>query len=204
MNMNYQQYHDALGNVTNTPFTQNLPATAYAILKNAGGTVVGSQINVGNQTETISDTTFWGSNQPENGLMPVLTCDPRHGLHKGQYFNPSCFRAPLPSTATSYGEVGQTVWPYIRTPHYWGSDMAIFKAFKINDAQRIEFRASATNWLNHPNAGFGINSNSDNQLLFNGLASASNVITNTNSSTTGVPSTKEGFRWMQFGAKYYF
>ncbi len=204
MNMNYQQYHDALGNVTNTPFTQNLPATAYAILKNAGGTVVGSQINVGNQTETISDTTFWGSNQPENGLMPVLTCDPRHGLHKGQYFNPSCFRAPLPSTATSYGEVGQTVWPYIRTPHYWGSDMAIFKAFKINDAQRIEFRASATNWLNHPNAGFGINGNSDNQLLFNGLASASNVITNTNSSTTGVPSTKEGFRWMQFGAKYYF
>jgi hypothetical protein len=204
MNMNYQQYHDVTGKEIDTAFTQNLPADAYAILKDNNGNVVGSQIDVGNKTYAINSTTFWGSNQPENGLQPVLICDPRHGLGKGQYFNPGCFRAPLPSTATSYGEVGQTVWPYIRTPHYWGSDMALFKAFKINDAQRVEFRVSATNWLNHPNAGFGINGNSDNSLLFNGLASGSNIITNSNTSTTGIPSTKTGYRWMQFGAKYYF
>ena len=125
-------------------------------------------------------------------------------LLKNQYFNPNCFVAPLPPTATSFGQAGQIIWPYIRTPHYFGSDMAIFKAFRVNDAQRVEVRISATNWLNHPNAEFGKNGNSDNQLSFVGASSASALVYNTNSSTTGIPSTKSGYRWMQFAAKYYF
>jgi hypothetical protein len=141
----------------------------------------------------------------------VLTCDPRKGLAKGQYFNPNCFAAPNVPTATTWGQNGQTIWPYIRTPHYIGSDLAIFKAFKITEAQRFEIRVSATNWLNHPNAGFGINGNSDNQLLFNGIpgignpgTNADGSVTNTNTSTTGTPAAKLGYRWMQFAGKYYF
>ena len=69
--------------------------------------------------------------------------------------------------------MGQTIWPYIRTPHYFGSDLAIFKAFRVTDAQRVEVRISATNWLNHPNAQFGLAGNADNQLVFNGVSTAS-------------------------------
>jgi hypothetical protein len=199
MNMNYQQFHDANGNTQNTAITMPLPATAHATDKNSGQPVI-----AGNQTYSISPTTWWGTNQYENGLQPVLTCDPRKGLGKGQYFNPACFAAPLPPTATSFGQTGQTIWPYIRTPHYWGSDLAIFKAFRITDAQRAEIRISATNWLNHPNAQFGLAGTSDNSLLFNGLSSGSTLVRNTNTSTTGIPQNKVGYRWMQFAAKYYF
>ena len=134
----------------------------------------------------------------------MLTCDPRKGLLKNQYFNPNCFAAPLPPTATSFGQNGQTVWPYIRNPHYFGSDLAMFKAFRVTDAQRVEIRVSATNWLNHPNAQFGLAGNSDNTLLFNGLSNASSLTYNTNTATTGIPQNKVGYRWMQFAAKYYF
>jgi hypothetical protein len=158
----------------------------------------------GNQTQTIGYGTWVGSSQYANGLQPVLICDPRKGLHKGQYFNPNCFAAPLPPTSTTYGQVGQTIWPYIKNPHYFGSDLAIFKAFRITDAQRLEIRISATNWLNHPNSVFGQNGTSDNSLLFYGYSTGSAQVLNSNQSTTGIPSTKSGYRWMQFAAKYYF
>jgi hypothetical protein len=158
----------------------------------------------GLQTQSIGWNTWVGSSQYENGLQPVLVCDPRKGLKSGQYFNPSCFVSPQAPTATSFGQVGQTIWPYIRTPHYIGSDMAIFKAFRVTDAQRLEVRISATNWLNHPNAEFGQNGNSDNQLNFVGASTASALVSNSNASTTGTPSSKAGYRWMQFAAKYYF
>ena len=86
----------------------------------------------------------------------------------------------------------------------FGSDLAIFKAFRVNDSQRVEVRISATNWLNHPNAQFGLAGNSDNSLLFNGLSTASQLTYNSNTSTTGIPQNKVGFRWLQFAAKYYF
>jgi hypothetical protein len=89
--------------------------------------------------------------------------------------------------------------------------LAIFKAFKVTESQRFEVRVSATNWLNHPNAQFGLAGNADNSLLFNGVPGAGNLgtnsngtVTNTNATTTGVPTNKVGYRWMQFAGKYYF
>jgi hypothetical protein len=203
--MNYQQFHDANNNTQNAPITMPVPAgSTYAVQTDKNNNNAQSPVVVGNQTYSINTNTWFGSNQYENGLQPVLTCDPRKGLSKGQYFNPNCFAAPLPPTATTYGQAGQTIWPYIRTPHYWGSDLAIFKAFRITDSQRAEIRISATNWLNHPNAQFGLAGNADNSLLFNGLSSGSTLVRNTNTSTTGIPQNKVGYRWMQFAAKYYF
>jgi len=80
----------------------------------------------------------------------------------------------------------------------------MFKAFRITDSERVEIRISATNWLNHPNAEFGQNGNSDNQLSFVGASTGSALVYNFNASTTGIPSIKTGYRWMQFAAKYYF
>jgi hypothetical protein len=156
------------------------------------------------QDDHLDPAVWEGTNQPENGLQPELICDPRKGTRSGQYFNVSCFASPMGPTATTYGQMGQIIWPYIRAPHYIGSDLAVFKAFRVTDAQRVEIRVSATNWLNHPNALFGQNGNSDNSLLFNGASTGSALVLNSNESTTGVPSTKSGYRWMQFAAKYYF
>ncbi len=155
-------------------------------------------------SETVSTETWFGSNQYENGVQPQLICDPRKGTHSGQYFNPACFAQANSPSLGNYGQQGQIIWPYIRTPHYIGSDLAIFKAFKVTESQRFEIRVSATNWLNHPNAGFGINGNSDNQLGFVGHNTGSELVKNTNASTTGYPAAKEGYRWMQFAGKYYF
>jgi hypothetical protein len=141
-------------------------------------------------------------------MMPTVTCDPRHlsGTKvPGQKFNPNCFASPLAPTATTSGVEGQTVWPYIRNPAYFGSDLAIFKAFKVTESQRFEVRISATNWLNHPNSEFGQNGNGDETLTFTGVPGQGNPnLLNVNASTTGAPSSKTGYRWMQFAGKYYF
>jgi hypothetical protein len=159
----------------------------------------------GQQSNSPSTSTFFGTNEFPNALMPILICNPSKGLAKGQKFNPNCFASPLPPTATTAGTQGQYIWPYMRNPHYWGSDLAIFKAFKVTEAQRFEIRVSATNWLNHPNAAFDLSgSNADDKLIFNGFSTGSAMVTNSNTSTTGTPAAKVGYRWMQFAGKYYF
>jgi hypothetical protein len=186
MNASYNVNKDANGNPLQI-WTLPIPASA----------------TPSNQTTTVSTGTWFGSSQYAAGVVPMLVCDPRKNLHKGQQFNPDCFVAPTGPTASAWGQQGPIVWPYIRAPHYFNSDLAVFKAFRITDSQRIEARISATNWLNHPNASFGLNGNADNQLVFN-YDGTGNAIHNSNGSTTGVPQGKAGYRWMQFAAKYYF
>jgi hypothetical protein len=197
---NYTTYQDGAPYQANSPnMNTTYNSTGQVFTMPMPASTVG-----GNTTTSISTNTWFGSNQYENGIQPLVVCDPRKGLLKGQYFNPNCFAAPLPPTATSFGQNGQSVWPYIRTPHYFGSDLALFKAFRVNDSQRVEIRISATNWLNHPNAQFGIAGNSDNQLVFKGVSSPSSTVYNSQTATTGIPQNKNGYRWMQFAAKYYF
>jgi hypothetical protein len=174
--------------------------------KNAAGVVQQTfTMPDGLQTQAISNSTWFGTGDGPN-LMPILLCDPRHFVktYVGQKFNPNCFAAPFPPTASSPGQQGQFVWPYIREPNYFGSDLAVFKAFKVTESQRFEVRISATNWLNHPNGQFGLAGNADNQLSFVGVSSGWGLATNQNAATTGAPQNKVGYRWMQFAGKYYF
>ena len=199
---NYTTYQDG---VPYQATNGNMNATYNELKDGAGNPLQTITYPNGQLTNAINDTTWFGTNQAEQGSpLPVLVCDPRKGLSKGQYFNPNCFAEPLPPTVGHLGQQGQYVWPYIRTPHYWGSDLALFKAFKVTEAQRLELRFSATNWLNHPNAQFGVAGNGDNTLTYTGLSTSSALQFNNNASTTGKPLDKLGFRWMQFAAKYYF
>ena len=129
-------------------------------------------------------------------LAPTLTCDPRSGLSSGQYFNPSCFSAP---TGTKNGDV---IWPYIKGPAFFNSDLAMFKSFKFREHQKIEFRFSAFNFLNHPLPQFGASGNSDIQLNFNqnNTLAAKNV----NALTSGKPLFTIGRRVTEFTLKYNF
>jgi len=58
-------------------------------------------------------------------LVPMLTCDPRKGLKSGQYFNPTCFAVP------SRGSNGDVIWPYIKGPGNFNSDLALYKDFRF-------------------------------------------------------------------------
>ena len=167
----------------------------------------------GLRATAVSPSTWFGTNA-YTVLIPALTCDPTKNLQKGQRFNPNCFTTP------AFGQQGPAILPYMRNPNYWDSDLGIYKSFQIRDAQRVELRVSATNWLNHPLGQFGLANNSDESLNFTktspatcaGCVNSSGTPltvtslspTNTNATTTGTPAFKTGSRFLTVSAKYYF
>ncbi len=155
---------------------------------------------------SLSNANLLGSNV-NTPIVPVLTCDPRHGLRSGQYFNPSCFAPP-----TAQGQNGTLVWPYIKGPAYFNSDLGVYKDFKITERQTLQFRVQAFNFLNHPLKDFTKNQ-SDLQLSFicgtSSLCTPSALdptlsTTNTNASLNGKPQYTVGRRVMEFALKYMF
>jgi hypothetical protein len=162
-----------------------------------GGLPPGSQITLPNGllANAVNPSTWFGTNAINN-LLPVVVCDPRN--HRGgQYFNPNCFAAP------AYGQQGSLVWPYVRGPGYFDSDLGIFKNFQITERQKVQFRLSALNFLNHPLPQFGLAGNGDQQLSFVGNNGTLSQF-NTNATTTGKPAFKTGSRTLTFALKYYF
>ncbi len=153
-------------------------------------------------------TSTWFGSSAYNVLVPALTCDPRKGTHAVQTsagkqnmrFNPACFTTP------AYGTQGPQIMPYVREPNYWDSDLGIYKSFHITESQSIQFKASATNWLNHPLGQFGLAGTGDESLLLqqtvNGVTSI--APTTTNAQTNGAPAFKTGSRFVTLALKYYF
>ena len=109
---------------------------------------------------TNVNTSTWFGSSSYNLLMPILTCNPSKGLKSGQSFNPNCFGMP------AYGQQGPLQWPYMRGPNYFDSDLALFKNFQITERQKLQFRISAVNFLNHPLPQFGLAGMADEQLNF--------------------------------------
>jgi hypothetical protein len=131
-------------------------------------------------------------------LEPLVTCDPRSNLKSGQYFNPSCFTVPAPGTQ------GTVIWPYIKGPAFFNSDLSLYKDFKMGESRTLEFRIEAFNWLNHPNPQFGANGQTnDLHLNFNGGTNNYST-TNINPLTTGTPLYTVGQRLVELAVKFYF
>jgi len=107
----------------------------------------------------MNPSTWFGSSS-YNLLQPVVTCDPRKHA-SGAYFNPNCFAPPQ-----FLGQQGTLNMPYMRGPAYFDSDLGLYKNFQISERQKLQFRVSATNWLNHPLPQFNLAGISDNQLNF--------------------------------------
>jgi hypothetical protein len=142
----------------------------------------------------LSNTNFLGTNAVT--LMPRLTCDPRSGLQSGQYFNPSCFAPPAGGVNGSY------VWPYVKGPAFFNSDLAVYKTFQIKESKKVELRFSSFNFLNHPLPTFGAGGNGDVTLNFvqNGMLAQ----TNQNKLATGFAAYTTGRRVVEFAAKFMF
>ncbi len=200
----------SLGGGMNANYAGGLtvPTVAHPNLPNNGITLPNGLV-----ATSINASSWLGSNA-YNVLVPALTCDPSKGLQSGQYFNPKCFTTP------AYGQQGQNIMPYMRNPAYFDSDLGIYKDFHFTSSRYIEFRASATNWLNHPLRQFGLAGNSDQSLNFqqntpatcagcvdsngNPLTVVSESPTNVNTQTTGKPAFKTGSRFVTLAAKFYF
>jgi hypothetical protein len=126
-------------------------------------------------------------------LEPLLTCNPGKGLSPGQYFNPNCFVAPTMHSGVN----GPLIWPDIHGPAYVGGDLGMYKDFKVRESQKIQFRFTAFNVLNHPNAQFGLT----NDINLNFAAAGGG---NINPNTTGKPAYTVGRRTLEFALKYLF
>jgi hypothetical protein len=124
-------------------------------------------------------------------ILPILTCDPRSNLKSGQYFNPACF------ALGPRGTNGPAVWPYIKGPAHFNSDLSIHKEFRIAE-HTLEFRIAAFNFLNHPTPQFTW---SDVQLDFAAPVAGTR---NSNALTTGYPIYAVGSRMVQLAIKYKF
>jgi hypothetical protein len=156
-------------------------------------------VNVNGAYYGVSPQTWVGSSATGLTLEPVLTCDPRNNLKSGQYFNPNCFAAP------PQGSLGSIIWPYIKGPAFFDTDLGIFKSFAITERQKLQFRFSAFNFINHPNGAFNQSGNGDIHLNF-GAGGTNNLLTatNQNAATTGFPAYTVGNRLVEFAVKYYF
>ncbi len=140
-------------------------------------------------TYNVSNTSLLGT--PNIALAPILTCDPRQGLTEHQYINQSCFSFPK-----NIGENGPTTLPVIYGPGYFNADLGIFKNFNITERKKLQFRANAYNFLNHPLWSFPSGANLS--LGFNGTTGQINT------PLFGYATQKQGKRLMQLAATFSF
>ena len=166
-----------------------------------------------NTTTQLSQRSFFGTDAGIN-VQPIETCNPTSGLATNQIAKVGCFAPPSIPTGTSIAANGPTQFPYISMPAFFDSDLALYKTFHITERHTIEFRVTATNFLNHPLLGFSngnpislkyaldpTNPSAGYTTLFNGSVTAS---------TWGIPDTKNEpntsayGRVFQFGLKYAF
>ena len=62
-----------------------------------------------------------------------------------QFVNGNCFAAP-----TVVGQNGPTLLPAVYGPAFFDSDLGVFKNFTIREGMKLQLRAQAYNFLNHP------------------------------------------------------
>ena len=148
---------------------------------------------------------------PDISLRPVLTCNPRIGLKKGQYANPNCYAAPL----TAANGIGNGRTAYIPLPRYWNTDLTLIKTFNVTERQSVELKFSAFDFLNHALTSYS-NGDSNLKLSFDGTT---HLLTNGNGTSAANgggacpgPTCKDfgyadysyGHRILEVGAKYSF
>jgi len=158
---------------------------------------------------SLNNTTVLGT--PDIELQPVLTCDPKHGLHPGpaglQYINGSCFALP------QLGTNGQFELPNINGPAYISSDLSVQRSFSLTTQKQLQFRIAASNFLNHPLPQFyGPGGSVPNLTLtygspaVNSATSAAEAIAQATQTSTnfGYTPYKGGYRIVTFTARFNF
>ncbi|MBL0160098.1 MAG: carboxypeptidase regulatory-like domain-containing protein [Bryobacterales bacterium] len=140
-------------------------------------------------THNVSSASLLGT--PAIPLRPLVICDPGANLQPQQYVNQACFAMP-----TRVGQNGPTTLPVQYGPAFFNADLALFKNFNIKEGMKLQFRANAYNFLNHPLWSF--DSATNLTLGFNGTTGA------INSPLFGWATQKQGRRTIQLAVKFLF
>ncbi|HEY3441312.1 MAG TPA: carboxypeptidase-like regulatory domain-containing protein [Paludibaculum sp.] len=141
-------------------------------------------------TYNVSNTSLLGT--PNIALRPIVTCDPKSNLGPNQWVNPSCFAMP-----TQIGQNGPTTLPVVYGPAFFNSDLGLFKNFNFQEGKRkLQFRANAYNFLNHPLWSFSSAAN-----LTLGYSGSTGLL---NSPLFGIATQKQGRRTIQLAVKFMF
>lgn len=141
---------------------------------------------------------------PDVNIFAQLTCNPKEGLHPGQYANPSCFTLP-----TTNGSIGNGRVPYLAGPMFWSSDLAVNKKIKLGERESLDFRLSSFNFLNHALLSFSPGDNNA-KLNFSSTGVLSNATDTSHAcpgpycQAFGYPSVHYGYRVIELSAKYTF
>ena len=147
--------------------------------QNLGLTILNSTKN-----ESLTSNTYFGTNA--NEILPIATCNPRSNLQAHQLLNLSCFSAP------ALGQQGMRQFTYLSGPSYNNSDLTLYKSFGITERQKVQFRASAFNFMNHPL--WGYSTSNDITLKY----ATANGTTFTPNVASGLPA---GYTWGTMDSK---
>lgn len=158
-----------------------------------GAIIPGSVSSTNPDGIPISNQSILGTNAQQ--LNPLVTCNPSAHLAAHQFVNASCFAAP-----TTPGTNGPTLVPVSYGPRYVNSDLAVYKNFDISEKKKLQFRAQAYNFLNHPLYSFASANNLTLQFTQDPVTQQ---ITQTNPNF-GITTEKQGARTVEFAAKFYF
>jgi len=127
-------------------------------------------------TTGIGSATYFGTDAGIP-IRPVLTCNPTSGRITHQVLNGKCFAAP------AVGSQGGYAWPYMSATSYFDNDLALYRTFHIYEKQQVQFRVTASDWLNHSLLNF---QSGTNYTVGYTVDYATKAITpNYNSGTTG-------------------
>jgi len=158
------------------------------------GNNFGSEYAVNQNTIGIYGPGNYGSfadGTPDEVAVPKLTCDPRKGLGKNQYFNPSCFAGPTVLSNGTYR------LPYIHGPAYINDTEGLFKTFAFGEVRKLELRGEVFNLFNHAfNEFIAYDSN-----MYMGFDTTGKM---TSTNPAGTADNKTGHREVSLAAKFYF
>jgi hypothetical protein len=147
---------------------------------NPGGIAINNQSILGTSSETLN---------------PLVTCNPTGHSGTHNFVNGNCFTVP-----TTPGQNGPNLIPVSYGPAFFDSDLSIFKNFQIRESMKLQIRAMAYNFLNHPLYSFPSGTPLTLQFVQDPV---SETFSQTNSSF-GTTTQKQGARVIEFGAKFYF
>jgi hypothetical protein len=131
----------------------------------------------------VGDQNFWFQVS-----QPGKTCNPSNRTNVGGTKDPSSCLFTEPTAGTFSNQRSRGI---IYQPGFQNHNLTLVKDFSLTERHRIQFRAEAYNWLNHPNLG---------QTNGNG----NGVDVNPTSTTFGKVTTKGGERQLQFALRYQF
>jgi hypothetical protein len=134
----------------------------------------------------------YATGTPDEVAVPVLTCDPRKGLAKNQYFNPACFAGPGNLSNGAYR------LPYIHGPAFINDSTGVFKTFGMGASRKLEIRGEVFNIFNHPWNEFL----ASDPRMYMGFYWDTGALSSTG--IAGTSNNKTGHRQVQLAAKYYF